>query len=1186
MTRHGKIFWMLIPIGLLLLCAVLLFSNWGLTLGLRVASATLPGELSVGSHQGTLLGPVRLRDVSYRDDHVSVAIRQLDLDWRSLALFNGRLELSRLAVSDIAIDIKPAPRGQASTQQAALVLPIAVDVQHASVDGLKIRTAPGAEPVNIEKLRLSAHTLDHTIAIRQFVIAAYQARLTLSGTVSLTEAFPLTLSNEASYQFDAEHRINSSGTISGDLRELKLSQDLSGLLQAKLAATVTDPLAKLHWRGQLDIARFDLHSLIAKSPAVVVQGRLSTNGDLKTLHVDSRLRLNSKRIGQANLHVTASSDLQFTKYRFAADGDFTGVELPVANLSVQGEGDHRQLQLSRLHIVTLKGNAKGHARVSWQPGFDADANLVLHRLQTGMLFKQWPGQISGELSLQSQAAGNRQSVRFMLRKFHGDVRGFPVQGEARGTWAKNLLVLDKLRMDVGGTNLTAHGKLARQWDLSVSAQSDNLNDLLPSARGSFRLSGHLGGTAKAPRVQLQGEASQLAYAQTAVAALNVKLDLGLAGHAPAQIDIQASSLQTRAGHWNTIQLQTAGNNAAHVIKLDAVNDAASMHAAWHGKFVPWRWQGSLDQFQYQRTGYGLWQLQQPVDMLLAKNAVKLSKLCLVQNGSQLCTQGQWDDKQRKASLDVRSLPLTLLEPWLPKNLQLGGLIDIQASLGVSAGKAVQAQLAVHSPDKSVVIHFVDASEQLTLGAGSFTAEVDNKGLHALLHLPLSEGGGLDCDASLPGWSPYDGMPRAQPVKATLKLDRIPADVITRFIPDTARAQGKLQADFHISGSLGEPRLRGDAKWQNGSVLVPRLGIQISEVSAELKSTQTNTVGFVVKARSGQGDVQLEGQTRLAPEQGWPTQASLTSHNLEVINIPEAFILIDSRVDVALTGRTININGEVTVPRARMRPHSLPEGVVPLSRDVVIVREHPSEQPIRWLVSSHLRVKLGDQVEFAGFGLYGNLHGQMLLNDEPGTLVMAQGDVGIVNGTYRLRGQDLTIRRGRLIFSNTFIDDPALDVEAIRTIGTITAGVRLKGTLKKPLLSVFSEPTMSESDALSYLLFGHSTSQSTSEESRSVSNTASALGFVAGGYLAKEVGGRLGLDELRLDVEQSTQNTSLVMGKYLSSRLYLRYLSGIVESSSIVQLQYQLSRRIQIQTESGYRGSQSITGGDIFFTIEY
>ena len=79
---------------------------------------------------------------------------------------------------------------------------------------------------------------------------------------------------------------------------------------------------------------------------------------------------------------------------------------------------------------------------------------------------------------------------------------------------------------------------------------------------------------------------------------------------------------------------------------------------------------------------------------------------------------------------------------------------------------------------------------------------------------------------------------------------------------------------------------------------------------------------------------------------------------------------------------------------------------------------------------------------------------------------------------------------------------------------------------------------------------------------------------------------VGLDEVRLEAGETAQQTALVMGKYLTPKLYVRYLTGIVEASSIVQVNYQLNRRVQIQTEGGYRGSESITGGDVYYTIEH
>jgi translocation and assembly module TamB len=345
--------------------------------------------------------------------------------------------------------------------------------------------------------------------------------------------------------------------------------------------------------------------------------------------------------------------------------------------------------------------------------------------------------------------------------------------------------------------------------------------------------------------------------------------------------------------------------------------------------------------------------------------------------------------------------------------------------------------------------------------------------------------------------------------------------------------------------------------------------------------------FTLSAKSGKGDAQLTGKIRLDPVQGWPSELTLTSHNLEVSNFAEAYVLVDSNVKLSIQGNAIDIDGDITIPLANLKPRTLPEGAVPVSPDVVIIRtDKDTAGTAGWLLSTRLRVQLGDQVDFDGFRTRGKLRGKFVYVDETGKLPTGEGEISIVDGIYRMSGQELTIRRGRLIFTNTFIDDPGLDVEAVRKVENVTAGIRLKGTLKQPQLSVFSEPVMPETEALSYLVLGHGSSQSTAAESQSVNNTAMAFGFVAGDYLEKGIGGRLGLDELRVDVNRITQNTSLIVGKYLSPKLILRYYSGIADSSRLVQLEYQLSKRVQIQTESGYNGSQQTTGGDIFFVIEY
>ncbi|NNF96290.1 MAG: DUF490 domain-containing protein, partial [Halobacteria archaeon] len=281
------------------------------------------------------------------------------------------------------------------------------------------------------------------------------------------------------------------------------------------------------------------------------------------------------------------------------------------------------------------------------------------------------------------------------------------------------------------------------------------------------------------------------------------------------------------------------------------------------------------------------------------------------------------------------------------------------------------------------------------------------------------------------------------------------------------------------------------------------------------------------------------------------------------------------------------NGQITVPQALFRPRTLPRTSVSPSQDVVFIGETESA-PIeeRWKTSSHVRVILGDDVYFDGFGLRGEVSGNLLLIDEPGKLTLGQGEIRITEGTYKAYGQDAKIRRGRLIFANTIIDNPAIDLEAVREVDTVTAGVRVRGTLKQPELTLFSEPVMPESDIVSYFLLGRPMETTEDSEGQQLQRALLAARLAGGELLVDQTSIYSYIDELSFETDKATEQTSLVVGKYLSPRLYVRYVTGVVESSNIVEVHYKLKKYLRIQTETGYRGSRSVAGADIYYTIEH
>jgi translocation and assembly module TamB len=157
------------------------------------------------------------------------------------------------------------------------------------------------------------------------------------------------------------------------------------------------------------------------------------------------------------------------------------------------------------------------------------------------------------------------------------------------------------------------------------------------------------------------------------------------------------------------------------------------------------------------------------------------------------------------------------------------------------------------------------------------------------------------------------------------------------------------------------------------------------------------------------------------------------------------------------------------------------------------------------------------------------------------------------------------------------------VRAIRKIesvnGTVTAGIDLRGPAQNLVASVFSEPTMAESDALSYLVLGRPLEQSTATEGSQLSGAAVALGLRQAARITNQIGQAFGLDQLEV-AGSGGSTTALVAGKQVSSRLYVRYAYGVFSQLGSVLLRYRLSRRLTLETSTGETQSM-----DLLYQVE-
>ena len=296
--------------------------------------------------------------------------------------------------------------------------------------------------------------------------------------------------------------------------------------------------------------------------------------------------------------------------------------------------------------------------------------------------------------------------------------------------------------------------------------------------------------------------------------------------------------------------------------------------------------------------------------------------------------------------------------------------------------------------------------------------------------------------------------------------------MTAFVPVIEKSEGLIHGQLTVGGVLGAPKLGGQVTLDMAALVIPDAGLDLKDLKLALtgKGTRLQISGGV---SSGPGSLTLDGSADLDAAKGWPASLTLKGERFQAVALPEATVMISPDIQVDHNEQGLKIRGTVVIPETKIHLRELPTGSRSVSSDLVIVDSNSNaEQEPGLPIDAKVTIKLGNKVEFRGFGLTAELGGELTITQLPGEQPVGNGELGIEKGNYRSFGQALDIDRGKVFYAGGLLTNPGLNIRASRQVNDLTVGVLVTGTAKKPNIKAFSsDPTMKESDARSLLLTG-------------------------------------------------------------------------------------------------------------------
>jgi translocation and assembly module TamB len=530
-------------------------------------------------------------------------------------------------------------------------------------------------------------------------------------------------------------------------------------------------------------------------------------------------------------------------------------------------------------------------------------------------------------------------------------------------------------------------------------------------------------------------------------------------------------------------------------------------------------------------------------------------------------RGEWP--RRGLDLHGTGLSLDLLQGYLPDRdgggrWRLHGELSLEAQLRPAAGGSWRGSADIRSASGGLAPLRRRASgrpppaDAMRYDTLVLHADFDPAGVRATLGAGFDGHGRVDGQFTT-GWVADSALVG----KVSIATDQL--GWLELFSPDIVAPKGRLQGNLQLGGTRALPRLGGDAQLDAFTAELPALGITLREGTLRLDAQQDGNARLVGKLRSGDGVLNIDGTLGWGQESN-PLQLHVTGTNVLVSDTPELRAVVDPDLTVKYAdGDTaVRVKGTVTVPEGRLQLESLDQGARN-SPDVVIVDPVDDDVAPGLPLDLDLELVAGDNVRLQGFGLDGRTLGRLHVRAAPGREVLARGELQ-VEGTYVAYGQKLQITRGRLLWSNGPISDPALDVRAQRSVGQVTAGVDVRGRASNPVATVWSNPATSQSDAIAYLALGRPLALASREEGQRVNAARSALS-VGGNLLASQLGAKLGLDDAGVSQSRALGGEVIGAGKYLSPRLYVGYGVSLLGSGHVLTLKYLLRKGFDIEIES-------------------
>jgi translocation and assembly module TamB len=1205
--------------------AWLLTTEAGLARAIGILESLDQVKIRVTGAHGRLIGPLGAATIDIEHRRAAIRITGFAADYEPSEILAGRISAESVVAAAVSIQVHERPE----TQQPPGFMPgwLTLAIDEAEIEDLRIVSPAGAE-TRLRDIRGSATVTRSRIEFEDGRADAGSWAIAGAGG-RLYAREPIAIDVNSAWSLMSGHEIAGIAHATGDLDRLRVDARIAAPGIARASFELTQLTGDLRWRGETAIESLDLAQWIDPAPVGPLRGTLAMQGDRSTyaatgvvhggglpapgLRLEGSARYADRLVtfdpltlsvpGATTVHMqgtmavaaqpaydveirwsdfrwpltgaavlrSANGTLQARGWRefdYRVEGKFIAAGAPPFSGQASGQFTTTQMIVEESAWQALGGQVVAKGMLSRDPGRAWTLLGHVRQIDPATWRKELPGRLAFEFAASGKGLDEQAQWAASVTRLSGQFRGQPASGNGIVRRQHDRLQFERVALELGPARLQLDGTWGREADLDARLIADDLSAFLPE----------LGGRVDAV---LQMRKSTIALAFTGH-------DLAWEGHraiilsADAHVDrenrehswlrLRSNGLTIAGQALTDTRLSVDGLPNDHAVELRVGAGEDAVELLGRGSYAGGRYGLQLQQIAATGPRTAPWRLETPTSLSATRNEARLAPACFVHGARRACIDWHWvRNASWSLNASTQAFPLETLSVKVPGKPRYRGLLTVDARASGRAGAPWLAE--IHADVRDAVLEYESASgKPRSVALGRTVLTMQSLADRHLLDLRIVDAADFELAAELTAVRNAALSLADLPVTGTVRGATRQLGLLPLLVEDIDQASGRLALDFAVSGRLGAPSLQGEARLTEGTLDFYQVNLRLRDLQATMKLRET-AVELKASATAGAGSLDIDGRL------GWRDrrltgELTLKGERLLLADVPEARVFASPDLRFVLAGRRIDISGSVAIPQAQITPAETAGAVLTSADERIVDPDAASDEEGSFEVVSDVRLLLGERVEIDAYGLSGRITGSVRARSAPGEAAVASGELQIQDGEYRAYTRALDVERGRLLFTGGPVTDPGVDLRASRKVPGYTVGVVVRGRLRRPQLTLFSEPPLPQAQIASLLIVGRSLDSLQGEDRASLESQDASLATQGGALLAGQLGRYVGLDEVGLSQEQD-EGTALVLGKFLSPRLYVSYGISLVDQINTLKLRYTIGDRWVIAAESGREAAADI-----------